>query len=261
MLQAHSILWYYLWIAPNIVALGLAFLLWRRGLHREYPYFFAFAISCGVMQLILFVADISPAISPAIWWRIFWADLVIEGLLKFAIIGQIFSHAFSAYSSVAKVSRWSIRGVGIVLILTSALAAALTPQDGQFGIISGAHLLEQTIYLVETGLLATVFLLSMCFHLRPVRQVFGIALGLSVSACVHLATWAIISNGGLPNLKRVILDFANMGTYHVCVLIWFYYLLLPERSGHSPLATKPAIALPENNLALWNRELERLLHQ
>jgi len=47
-----------------------------------------------------------------------------------------------------------------------------------------------------------------------------------------------------------------MGTYHACVLMWFYYLLVPEK-----VVTKSAVPLPENNLAVWNRELERLLQQ
>ena len=62
------------------------------------------------------------------------------------------------------------------------------------------------------------------------RNIFGIALGLSFSACVHLATWAMIANGGLTHSKRILLVFVNMATYHVCVLIWFYYLLVPRQS-------------------------------
>ena len=254
MLRAHSFLWYYGWIAPNVLALALAFWLWRRGLHRKYPFFVAFAATSAVTQLILFVADIAPAVSGPTWWRIFWADQIVQGILKFALIGEIFSHVFSAYSSVAKVSRFLIRAVGAVLILGATFAAASAPQDGRFGIISGAHFLDQTIYLVETGLLASMFLSSAYFQLRPARPVFGIALGLSISACVHLATWAIFANAGLPNSTRIFFDLVNMGTYHLCVLIWFYYLLVPRK-----VSAKSPIPLPENNLAVWNRELERLL--
>ncbi len=102
-----------------------------------------------------------------------------------------------------------------------------------------------------------IFLLSFYFRLSLSRQIFGIALGLSVSACVHLAAWAIIANGGsYPIQQRYQLDFFSMATYHACVLIWFYYLLVPGKVG-----TAPAIPLPENNLDVWNRELERLVHQ
>jgi len=44
MLQAHSILWHYLWVAPNVILLTLAVLMWRRGLVRAFPIFFSFAI-------------------------------------------------------------------------------------------------------------------------------------------------------------------------------------------------------------------------
>jgi|SRR5579863_6244059 len=262
MLRAHSFLWYYLWVAPNVLAVGLAFVLRRRKLHKQYPFFVAFIATAAVMQLTLCVADIVPAVSGPTWWRIFWTDLIVQGILKFALIGEIFSHVFREYTSVAKLSRLAIRGVGVTLILTAAFAAAYAPASSRFGMISGAHILEQTIYLIETGLLAFIFLLSAYFRLTPARPVLGIALGLGVSACVHLGTWALLANGGLaesgglPESKKILLDFLNMATYHVCVLIWFYYVLIPHK-----VVTKSAVPLPENNLAVWNRELERLLQQ
>ena len=87
------------------------------------------------------------------------------------------------------------------------------------------------------------------------QPTFGIALGRGISSSVHLATWAVMANGGLPH-SRYLLDFLNMATYQVCVLLWFYFLLVPQKS-----ATTSAVSLPENHLDIWNRELERLLQQ
>jgi hypothetical protein len=253
MLQAHSLLWHYLWVAPNVFLLVLALLLWRRGLHKQYPFFLAFAIVGALEQLVVYVADVIPSVAPGTWWLIFWAGLVSEGLVKFALVGEIFAHIFDPYPSLAKVGKFMIRGVGVALVLAGALAAAYTPRDGLFGIVSGAHLLEQTIYLIEAGLLVFIFALSSYFRLSQIRPLFGIALGLSISACVHLATWAYMANGGLANSARTPLELLNMATYHLCVLIWFYYLLVPGK-----VAVKPAVPLPENDLDVWNRELERL---
>jgi hypothetical protein len=86
------------------------------------------------------------------------------------------------------------------------------------------------------------------------RLSFGMLLGLGISACEHLATWAFMANTALSVHERTLLDFLNMATYHVCVLIWFYYLIVPKKP-----AVKSAIPLPENNLEAWNRELERLV--
>jgi hypothetical protein len=70
-----------------------------------------------------------------------------------------------------------------------------------------------------------------------------------------MAVWALNANGAWLD-KSSLLDFLNMATYQVCVLIWFYFLLVPEK-----VAITSAVSLPENNLDIWNRELERLLQQ
>ncbi|HTS34985.1 MAG TPA: hypothetical protein VMH04_04890 [Candidatus Solibacter sp.] len=256
MLQAHSLLWNYLWVAPNVLLLLLALLMWRRGRHRTFPVFAIYALVSALGQLAVYVADIAPWVAAETFWRVDWVSLVSEGVLKFALIAEIFAQAFDPYPSLARLGKYLIRGVGVALVLGAALAAAYAPKDNaNYSVISGAHLLEQTIYLIESGLLAFIFVFSAYFRLSLCRPLFGIALGLSISSCIHLANWAIIANAGLPNPKRAYLDILGMATYHVCVLIWFYYLLVPPR-----VAKKSAVSLPENNLAIWNRELERLLH-
>jgi hypothetical protein len=255
MLQAHSSLWHYLWVAPNLFLLVLAVLLWRRGIVRQFPAFLAFAILGSVGQLVVYAADILPPVSAATFWRVFWVDLILEGILKLALVGEIFALVFGAYASLARLGKTFIRGTGIVLVFAAAVAAAYAPRSEAFGIIHGAFLLEQTTYLIECGVLVSIFVFSAYFHLTWPRQVFGIALGLSISACIHLATWAMIDNSGLPYSTRITLTFVNMATYHVCVLLWFYYLLVPHK-----VATKSAVPLPENNLDVWNRELERFVH-
>jgi hypothetical protein len=255
MLQAHSLLWHYLWVAPSVLLLILGFGLWRLGVHRQHPFFLAFVLASAIEQLTLYLLDIVPSVEPGTWWRFFWVGLVLEGILKFALLAEIFAHVFRPYVAIAKLGKRVIGAAGVLLIFASSLAAALAPVDGLFGIVSGAHILEQTIYIIECGILVSIFGFSSYFRIgMPVAE-RGIAIGLSISACTHLATWALAANDSLPNDSRVVLDFINMATFHFCVLMWIYYLLVPR--GVSAKAAP--IGLPENNLAVWNRELERLL--
>jgi hypothetical protein len=255
MLQAHSFLWHYLWLAPNVLLFVLGLLMWRNRMSRTFPAFFAFALFSTLGQFALYIADMVPSITAENFWRVDWASLLIEGPLKFAVVAEIFSRVFGSYDSLARLGRILIRGVGIVLVLASALVAAYAAKDSLFGIVSGAHLLEQTIDLIASGLLLFIFLFSAYFRLRPERPVLGIALGLAISSCVHLAIWAVAANAGLPPERRVVLDFLGMASSHISVLIWFYYLLLPQK-----VVAKSTVPLPENNLDVWNRELERLVH-
>jgi hypothetical protein len=255
MLQAHSLVWHYFWVAPNVLLASLGILIWRRGVARQFPAFLAFALISSVEQLTVYAADLAPWITAENFWRILWGGLLIEGFLKIVLIGELFGDVFGSYHSVAGLGRSLIRGVGGVLALVAVLGAAYAQSDNPNWLISGAHLLEQTVYVIECGLLLFIFLFAAHFRLAWNRASFGIALGLAVSSCVHLGTWAVMANGGLPD-KRHLLDFLNMATYHVCVLIWFYYLLLPQK-----VVTTSAVLVPEHSLEIWNQELERLLHQ
>lgn len=255
MLQAHSLLWHYLWIAPNVFLLVLGFLGLQRGLGKKYPAFLAFALIAGAEQLVLYAADVLPWVTAQTFWNVLWAGLLVEALLKIILIGELFAHIFDPYPAVAKLGRTLIRGIGAALLLFSALAAAYAPGPNIHFIVSGPHLLEQTIYLIESGLLLFIFIFAAYFRLSSNRTALGICLGLAISACVHLGTWAFAAHN-IPAETSALLDMLNMATYHVCVLIWFYYLLVPQKSR-----TKSPLPLPDGNLDVWNRELERLLQQ
>jgi hypothetical protein len=255
MLRAHSPLWHYLWAAPNVLLLVAAVIGWRRHLQKQFPVFFIFISAMAVEQLTLYVTDIVPFIEPVTWWELFWAGLFLEALLKFALMGEIFSRIFAIYSSLASFGKTLITAVGVLLVFVAAITAAYTPKDNTNWIVAGAHVLEQTIYLIECGVLLFLFTFSAYFRMRWPRLAFGIALGLGISACVHLAAWALLANANLPQQYRVPLDFLKMTAYHVAVLVWFYYILVPKENIVRTQLPK------EHNLELWNRELERLLQQ
>lgn len=254
MLQAHSILWHYLWLAPHILQVALAVFILRRGVYKSFPVFLAFLIIEAVEGFTLYFMDIAPRISAEAFWRAFCAGAVIEALVKFAVIGELFFHLLRPWSALAKLGNRMLSGTGAILVLLAATAAAFAPIDNpQFAIISRAHILEQTLYIIQCGLVLFLFLFAAYFRVTWSNKAFGIALGLGIVSCEHLGAWAVMASGALLD-KRYLLDFLNMAVHHLCVLVWLYYLLIPEKR-----ATTSAVSLPENNLAIWNRELERLL--
>lgn len=254
MLQAHSILWHYLWVAPNVVLFALGWLLWRRGLSGQLRAFVAFALLSAPANLCVYFADVLPWVSPKAFWHTAWGCLLLESLLKFLVISEVFSRILSPYPSISRLGRSLISGFGALLVFVAALVAAFSKGDTPAHLISGLHLLNQTVFIVELGLIVFLFLFAAYFRLSLDRFSFGICLGLGISACGYLASWAVMTNGDLSPYSRTMLDFLNMATYHATVLLWAYYLLVPGK-----VAVRSAPPLPENNLALWNRELERLL--
>jgi hypothetical protein len=277
MLQAHSFLWHYLWVAPNALALILAAAIVRRGLHKQYPFFAAYLFVAGLKELCLYGFDLSPRISGNLWWGTFWTGTIVEGLVKFFVVAELLQHLLHPWPSIARMGRNIVSGSGVFFVLVAALSAAYAAPDKSPWFIGGAHILFETLYLTLAGLIISIFLLCTFFKIPWSRRAFGIALGFGVMWCEHLGLWALVAGGVVRN--RVWIDFANMATYHVAVLIWFYYLLVPEKSASNeardkdkrppqPPSVDPPSPLsggsPEDHheaLEDWNRELERLIHQ
>lgn len=271
MFAPHSLLWNYLWVAPSVLLLILAVILSLRSHHQVFPVFLVFMIVQGAAQLVLYEADRMQSVSGLLWWRMAWVRLLLQVAVKFALIGEIFSRLFGPYPAVSKIGRILIRGVGATLVLAATMVAAWTRHTSRFEIVANAHLLELSDFMIESGLLVFIFVFAWYFGLAWERLTFGIALGLGISASVHLGTWALLAIVDLPRRGRNLLDFLNMATYHVCVLIWFYYVLTTPKFATKAPPREPAARDQDydeseederqKNLDVWNRELERLLHR
>jgi hypothetical protein len=253
MLRVHSPLWHYLWLAPSILALMLVVCLWRRPVRKSHPFFVSYLLFVAFEQLCLYSMDVSPAISAIAWWQAFWAGAIVEGLLKFAVIAELLKQVLHPWPSIAKVGRNFVKGAGVILVFTAAVAAAYAAPDKVHWLVSGGRVLQQTIYISQAGLLLCIFAFAAYFRIPWDRTAFGIAIGFGLVWCEHLAIWALIAGGLVRNKDW--LDFANMATFHLCILVWAHQLLLAKQHGRS-IAPLP---LPENNLVIWNRELEHLL--
>ena len=255
MLEPHSLLWHYLWVAPCVVLLVLALFMWRRGLHREFPAFFCYAIFEGAGGGIIYAIDVTPAVfSAGVYWRSYFFFSIVEVFIKFLVIGEVFTHLLRHYPPLARFAKLLISGLGVVLVFTATILAAYANPTA-FWLISATRILGRSVSVVQCGLILFLFLFAAHFHLRWRSPVFGITLGFGIVASVYLAYWALLA-GSPFGQKSYLLDFLNMATYHICVLIWFYYLLVPQKS-----AAVSAVVLPEHNLEIWNRELERLLQR
>ena len=255
MFQPHSFLWHYLWVAPNLLLAVLAGLLWQRGLHRELRTFCVYAWFQAVQWAVLYPLDLSASIPKVYFWRVYWGSLLVECVIVTVLVSDIFADVLGSYAALAHLGKTLIRWVGALLLIVATGLGARAPIDGRTWLVSASHILQEGMYIVVSGLMLLLFAVAAYFRLAWKHRIFGVALGLGISACVHLATWAIAANGELRG-KGHLLDIANLATTHVVVVMWFYYLLVPER-----VVGKAGGTPPDDNLALWNRELERLLQQ
>ncbi len=223
MLQPHSFLWHYLWVGPHALQLVLAILLWRRQVQREFPAFFAYLVFAAIAGLTLWVLDTLLSVSAVAYLQLCYAIAVIEGLLTLAVVWELFSSLLRRYPARVSLGRRLIALTGALLALLATLAARNPVVPGQPALVAHFYSLLLGLYIVLSGLMLFLFLFAAYHGLTWDRRALGVALGFSIDWCEHAASWALIASG----LGDTRLDFLNASTYHLCVLLWFYYLLSP----------------------------------
>jgi hypothetical protein len=245
---------YYLWIAPHILQMMILLLMIRRKLYKQFPMFLLYTAFELFQFIVLFGVGRSGSFSAEQYRSMFSLGSAISTALRFGIIYEIFIHMFRDYPGLTELGRTLFRWATVGLLLVAVAMAAATHGSGAYGPVVVLSVLDRTVSLMQCGLLLFLFLFSRYFALSWRNYAFGLALGFGIFASIELATSAIRSQIGSSRADFV--DLVVMAAYHCCVLIWVFYLVVPERSTY-----RSPKKLPEDDLEVWNHELQRLLQQ
>jgi hypothetical protein len=249
----HLFVLYYLIAVPHLL-LGVVLIgLLRHKVYRQFPVFLAYVVEEIVQFAVLFPMILMSAIGTA--YAIgYSAGLALSTALRFAVIYEIFNHLFRNYEALNRLGKPMFRWTTVGLLL-AALTVSVYAGGNDFNhFLYVVRMLDRTASIMQCGLMLGLFLFSAYLGLSWRSHVFGIALGLGIFASVELAASAFLSQTGYA--YNLYVNYVTMGTYHCCVLIWAFYLLMPERGPQYKVR-----AVPEHDLESWNRELRRLIHQ
>jgi len=249
-------LWYYLWIAPHLLLVVILVVMLVRGLHRLFPMFFLYTLfEICQFALLLYTAFHYRYHSNfgAEYTRFYSAGLALSTTLRFGVIYEAVVQLLRNYPALEKSGRSGFRMVTAALLLLAVGVAASTPGHVTSGLlISITQVLNQAVSVLQCGLLIFLFSFSRYFALSWRSQAFGIALGLGIFASVELATSALRLHLG-PSGNNF-LNYFTMGTYHLCVLIWLFYLIA---SGGPPSYNSQDFS--QHDLEAWNLQLQKMV--
>ena len=231
----------------------LLFVMVRRGLHRQFPIFFLYTCYQIVQCIVMFTILRYTMNTNGIYAYAYTVELAISTALRFGIIGEILTHLSRNYSALERFKGPWLRWMTLGLLFASLVLAFFThsASSNRFHIV--IYSLDRTASFMQSGLL--FFLLIFCSFLGLFwrNHVFGLTLGMGIFSSVELIASTIQAHFGPENVGYI--GFLTLGTYHVCVLIWIVYFLVPERVTQNALKTVPDGA----DLEEWNQELQRLI--
>jgi hypothetical protein len=245
---------YYLIVAPHILLGGVLLCLFRRKLYRTFPVFLIYVASELIQFSILFTMILLPSTSGREYGITYSASSAVSTALRFGVIYEIFLHLFRNYPILSRLGKPMLRWATTGLLLAALTLAVYTGGNRFNQVMYLLNVLDRTASILQCGLLIALLSFAAYLGISLRSHVFGIALGLGIFASVELTNAAIRTH--LGQAYSAYLDYLTMATYHICVLIWIWYLWAPEK-----IPAKSVQQLPEHNLETWNQELQRFIQQ
>ena len=243
-------LWLYLWIAPHLLLIPVAVIMFRRGLHKNFPIFFSYVIFELLQFCVLFSLRSVRGVSIATYQEIDVFSRIGSIALRFGIIQEMFespvAHSVPLRRTMARILNWAT----VVAVALTSLFVGYIYYSSFRSIVVPAYLINQALNTAQCGLIALVFFWHRYLNLRMSPMVFGIAVGMGLIAGFDPLMHALKDSAA--NSRMV--DLLQMAIYHCAVLIWVYYAYAREKF------TSNVMAAPLLEVRRGAADLGRVIH-
>lgn len=223
-----------LWSAQPVLESAVAFVLWRRKLHKQFPVFFSY-----LLVQVAFFAVTYPFYERSRFWYfwLFWFGQGLNALLGFKVIHEIFLDVFRPYRALQDLGTPVFKWAGAVMLLVSVVVAA-SNSFSHSPLIHAVTTMQRSVRTVQFGLILFMVIFSRFLGVSRRQLSFGIALGFGFFAVAELMLLAMYS-GRL--VGHNLLNLLNMLFYDLSVLTWIVYAWaakLARESAVNPLQTQ-----------------------
>jgi len=242
-------------VTEFILWTALAFLFWKRKLHRRFPsmgaYLALHVASTPIMTILMILRD-QPwgKMFFVVYFFSFYAVYIASAVLLFFVAMEVFRSALSAFSGLMK--------FGLVIFRWAVLASVLVT----FSTITYSHRGVMVIPDIAFGLMRSVSILELCLLAflclsmnalkLPVRDMaFGIALGLGLLSTNDLVGAALVK---LQSSLTEPFQFVYQAVVLVTIGMWVAYSAMPEP------ARQPMVVPANSTIYRWNEIASALGH-
>jgi len=231
MIFEHPV-FFYLWIAPHLLLIPLAILMFRKSRHKEFPIFFSYVL----FEFVQFCVVFSMHALKVSYKLNLKTDLFARAgsiALHFGILQQLFHAPLANNLTLQRTTARILNWLTAVLIVLAALFIGLIYYK-----IPGFRMLQDYLTIevcnvAQCGLLVLVFLWHRYLGIRMSSCVFGIALGMGLVAGSE-PLMHIFKDFVRGEASRTV-DCVQMAFFHAAVLIWLYFVGIrqePPRPGN-----------------------------
>ena len=221
-MQLH-VLDYVLWLTTPCLQVVVAVVMRRRGLDRDFPFFFTYTILQVVSEATLITMQ---RLSYSVYFYSYWIIAVLCILISFALIEELFKVAFRQFAGLCALGEIVFRWAVVVALLVSASASLFFCHTRLSRLSQGILVADRSARAMLCAL--AILLLMGCRYLRISRRdlLFGIALGFAIFTLTKAVLDSVALGWHIPVL---VFGRINMAAYISACVIWLGYVTLAAR--------------------------------
>ncbi len=225
-MRLHFIDYVFWWATPVLMS-WVAMAMYRRGLHREFPYFFNYV----VLQVLSFAVEFPLRNWSNFFW-VSWTTTALSMIVSFGVLLEIFKDAFRPYSALRDLSVILFRWCALVVLLVAGMWAITSWHASDIdNFLNAFYLIGRCVRMMQCALVFFMLLFSEYLGISRRNVLFGISIGFGFYAGVNMLVITALSHSSL--VSHLALKRMNSLAYVASMLIWLAYSLLPStvRSG------------------------------
>jgi hypothetical protein len=237
------------WYA-SIGLLGvLAIVLIAKRTWKKFPLFTAYSIFNLLTNVGLYLLRSQPTI----YAYTYWVCEVLGMLMGLGVVYEVFRNLFASYDALRRLASNIFYWVLLVLVVLGGVVLYTHPAVQGVRYVAAFLVVEESVRIIEVGLIVSLFLFSRAFGLHWRQSVFGIAMGLGLFATVELLAITMRAHFGIAATPA--LNIARGFSFDASLLVWLGYLLVPER------VTSQTAVPQRGQLEQWNQAVKELIYQ
>src|SRR3984885_3469777 len=224
-------LYYALWIAHPVLQMGIGIFMYRRGILRQFKFFFAYILT----QIVTFAM-----VFPAYYWQSYsaafylsWGFNAISVAFGFLVIHEVFVDVFRAFHTLRDLGTVLFKWAGLVMLLVAGVVSVSTNSSEIAPWMQAVITSQRCVRMIQIGMV--LFLLFFAHYVGVSRrqQSFGIALGFGSFALVELV---LICSFVGNHLGGFWMSIMNMAAYNGSLLVWLGYVAVTRPARDATLS-------------------------
>jgi len=170
---------YVLWAMHPILEVGIAALMIRRGLLRQFKFFFIYTLAQLVTFAVLFPAYVWRSYSAAFY--LFWCLNAVSVTCGFLVIHEVFVDVFKSFHTLRDLGTVLFKWAGLVMLLVAGVVSVSTNSSEMPPWEQAIVTSQRCVRIIQIGMV--LFLLFFAHYVGVSRRQhsFGMALGLAAS--------------------------------------------------------------------------------